>query len=66
MEPVAELRCTWATNVHIDIAKGQKGGPALSWEGSITMAADGTHEVIFDFAGDGKLSLKCNEVLAVV
>jgi hypothetical protein len=61
----AELRCTWATNVRIDVAKGQKGGPAMTWEGSILKCTDGTNDVSFDFAGDGKLSLKCNEVFAV-
>jgi hypothetical protein len=58
-----DLRCTWATNVHIDIARRGKGGPALSWEGSITMASDGTYDVSFDFASDGELSLRCNEVV---
>lgn len=61
----AELRCTWATNVRIDLAKGQKGGPAMTWEGSIVQGSDGTHDVTFDFAADGKLSLKCNDVFAV-
>ena len=60
-----ELRCTWATNVRIDLAKGKNGGPAMTWDGSIVQCADGTHEMTFDFAADGELSLKCDDVFAV-
>jgi hypothetical protein len=62
----ADLRCTWATDVLIDIGKRGQGGSPLSWDGSIVVTGDGRHDVSFDFAGDGKLSLKCNEVLVAV
>jgi hypothetical protein len=40
----------------------RNAGPALSWDGAVTAAADGTYDVAFDFAGDGVVSLKCDKV----
>lgn len=59
----AELRCTWATEVTLDIGMGSQGGLPMTWDGSITVTADGRHDVCFDFAGHGRLSLKCEDVI---
>lgn len=58
----AELRCTWATELVLEIGKGSQGGPPLSWDGSIVATPDGRYDVSFDFASDGDLSLQCSEV----
>src|SRR3954468_20286935 len=57
-----ELCCTWATNLRCDFAKHARGGPLLTWAGSVEIVAGGTHEVRLDFARDGQMSLKCNDV----
>lgn len=59
----AQLRCMWATSVRIDIGKGAHDGPPLTWAGSIDATSEGTHDVTFDFASAGNLSLRCNDVL---
>jgi hypothetical protein len=56
-----ELRCMSARDVHIVLNKrNRNAGPALSWDGAVSAAEDGTYELAFDFAGDGALSLKCD------
>jgi hypothetical protein len=57
-----ELCCTWATNLSCNFEKRAHGGPLMTWDGSVDTAPDGTHEVRFDFASEGQMSLKCNDV----
>ena len=61
----AEVCCAWATNLRINITKGERGGPPMTWEGAIKSSSDGRHHVTFDFAGEGEVSLECNEVLVL-
>ena len=62
----AELRCTWAEGLALQIEKRDQGGMALTWAGSIERLPDGRHRVELDFSGEGRLSLVCNEVVGTL
>lgn len=61
----AELRfvCRWARGFRATIELDpDSGGFALSWDGELSRAEDGSWNVAFDFAGAGRLSLGCQEL----
>jgi hypothetical protein len=55
---------TWVDHLRIDI-KQRDNGPSqpFAWEGTATQLPNGRIQVQLDFAGQGSVSLVCNEIM---
>jgi len=70
---IEELRCHWASDLKASLewmrpadsseeSPLRRGGPLLTWDGSLTTRDDGRWALSLDFAHDGSLELECEKV----
>jgi hypothetical protein len=58
-----DLVCRWAQRLHVALEFGDNsGGSPLSWDAAVKRRDDHAWEIAFDFAGDGSVSLVCQEL----
>jgi hypothetical protein len=73
--PISQLLCRWASDLRVDLTWHRpkdstderplrRGGPLLTWDGSIEPTRDGRWSVFLDFASDGEIRLECEEIVA--
>lgn len=56
---------TWVDHLSIDITQRDKGpSQPLAWNGAAKKLPNGRLRVLLDFAGQGSVSLECNEIVA--
>lgn len=62
-KPIGTLTCTWAHALKVDITMGvNEGGYPLTWDAEITQVSKSEWSLIFDFASQGIIKLKCTEI----
>ena len=70
---IAELQCHWASDLKADLRWARpadsspdnpilRGGPLLTWDGSLKANEDGRWVLLLDFAHDGSLELECEKI----
>jgi hypothetical protein len=60
--PRMTLHCCWASNLRMDVTlRPNMGGRLLTWNATFERTDVGW-AVTFDFAGDGRISLRCSAI----
>jgi hypothetical protein len=56
---------TWVDHLRIDLQQRDNGpSQPFTWEGGVERLSSGRLRVFLDFAGQGSISLECNEIAA--